>query len=201
MKRSLAVIALLLNGWIVSAYAAQPMETLKGPIDQVLAVLKDPRYQGADRKKLQRDKLWEIIRPVFDFEEISKRTLAINWKRFSADQQKEFTTVFSKFLGNTYLDKIQGEYQNETIVFLDEEMYSDTKAFVRTKVVRKDKSDIPINYSMMRIDGIWRIYDVHIEGVSLVKNYRSQFNELLGRETPAQLIERLKKKLDAQQKS
>jgi len=184
----------------MAAYASgnQPMDALKGPVDQVIAILKDPQFQPADQKVRQRDKMWEIIRTVFDFQEISKRTLANNWKLLAPDQQKEFTAVFSEFLGNIYLDRIQGEYKNEKVLYLGQDMLTESKALIKTKIFRENNVEIPVDYRMQQEAQGWKIYDVNIEGVSLVQNYRSQFREILMKETPAQLIDRLKKKREEQ---
>ena len=201
MKKTLTIILFVLISMAASASGNQPMDELKGPIDQVIGILKDPLYQAADQKTRQRDKMWEIIQTVFDFQEISKRTLANNWKLLSPDQQKEFSTVFSEFLGNTYLDKIQGEYKNEKVLYLGQDMLTESKALIKTKILRENNVDIPVDYSMLLQDQRWKIYDVNIEGVSLVQNYRSQFKQILMKETPAQLIDRLKKKREEQKKN
>ncbi|MEW6670982.1 MAG: ABC transporter substrate-binding protein [Thermodesulfobacteriota bacterium] len=200
MKKTLTFILFFLIGTAAFASGIQPMDALKGPIDRVIGVLKDPQYQAADQKSRQRDKMWEIVQGVFDFQEISRRTLANNWKLLSPGQQKEFVDVFSEFLGNTYLDKIQGEYKNEKVLYLGQDTLSETKVLIRTKILRENNVEVPVDYSMLLRDQGWKIYDVNIEGVSLVQNYRSQFSQILMKETPAQLIERLKKKREEQKK-
>jgi len=176
-----------------------PMETLKIPIDEGMRILIDPKYKDASLKKVQREKIWDIVRKSFDFTELGGRTLAANWKKFSPDQRKEFTGVFSEILGNAYLDKIQGAYKDEKIVYIGQEMVTDSKAIVKTKIVRA-KGEIPVDYSMKLKDNSWKVYDVQAEGISLVQNYRSQFNEILVKESPDDLIKRLHKKLNEQQK-
>ena len=172
---------------------SQPMDDLKGPIEQGIAILKDPLYTGLDKKEAQREKIWELVRQVFDFKAISMRALARSWKDFTKEQQEDFTNVFAELLKNTYIDKIQGEFHDEQIIFLDQDMLSDEKAQVKTKIMR-GKVEIPMDYSMKFIDGKWRVYDVNIEGVSMVKNYRNQFKSVLSKDSPADLIERLKEK-------
>jgi len=201
VKRSLAAIVFILIGMSAFAYGAQPIDALKGPMDQIIAILNEPQYQDAAKKGLQRDKMWEIIQTVFDFGEISKRTVAGYWKRFSAEQQNEFTNVFSEFLGNTYLNKIQGQYANEKVLYLGQEMLTDSRALIKTRILRENSIEIPVNYRMQRRNNAWKIYDVNIEGVSLVKNYRSQFKQILLKQTPVRLITLLKKKLERQKKN
>jgi phospholipid transport system substrate-binding protein len=177
---------------------AQPMDVLKAPMDEVVRILKDPDFQNGNKREEQRQKLWDTLQVLFDFREISIRTLARNWKKFSKDQQAEFVEVFSEFLGNIYIERLRGEYKNEKIVFEGEEMVSDTKAIVKTKIVRENNIEVPVEYRMRYRKENWRIYDVRIEGVSLVKNYRTQFKQILMKETPDQLIQKLKDKLEKQ---
>jgi phospholipid transport system substrate-binding protein len=197
MKRwalMLAVCLLLAGPSQASTDSRMPMETLREPINQIIGLLNDPSYKGPDKKALQRDKIWEIARPVFNFEEISRRAIGKSWDSFSSDEKSRFTTIFSEFLGNTYIDKLQGEFHNEQIDF-DKELVKGSKALVRTRL-RREKTVIPIDYRMQQIDGSWKIYDILVEnGVSIVKNYYVQFNSMLKEGTPAQLIERLEKKL------
>jgi len=176
-----------------------PMETLKIPIDEGMSILTDPKYKDPSLKKIQREKIWDVVRKSFDFTELGGRTLAANWKKFSPDQRKEFTGVFSEILGNAYLDKIQGAFRDEKIVYVGQEMVTDSKAIVKTKIVRA-KGEIPVHYSMKLKDQSWKIYDIQAEGISLVQNYRSQFSEILIKESPDDLIKRLHKKLAEQKK-
>ena len=188
-------VLLCLAGRSGSAAAVSPMEALKIPIETVLGLLKDPKYKDPAHRQQQRNKILEITHKLFDFTEMSKRALARNWKSFSPQEQLQFVDVFADHLSNTYMDKVQGEYKGETIVFLNQEMLTDGKALVTTKVER-EPSPISVDYSMLIVDNQWRVYDVNIEGVSLIKNYRTQFDQILTKETPVQLIERLKKKVD-----
>ncbi len=176
-----------------------PMDALKGPIDEGISLLRDPKYKNPALKNAQRDKIWEIAGKAFDFTELSARALAANWKSFSPEQRKIFSKVFSEILGNTYYDKVRGEFRDEKVVYISQEMVSDTKAIVKTKIIR-EKSEIPVDYSMRLKDNNWKVYDVQVEGISLVQNYRSQFNEILSKESPDELIRRLEKKLAEQKK-
>ncbi len=189
------MLFLALTGRTDLSEAASPMEALKIPIETVLDLLKDPKYKDPDQRQQQRDKILVITRQLFDFTEMSKRALARNWKSFSPQEQLQFADVFADHLSNSYMDKVQGEYKGETIVFLDQEKVADTKALVKTKVQRQP-TDISVDYSMLLVENQWRVYDVNIEGVSLIKNYRTQFDQVLVKESPAQLIERLKNKVE-----
>ncbi|MBC2712820.1 MAG: ABC transporter substrate-binding protein [Desulfosarcina sp.] len=200
-KRIASVLAILiLMVFPASAVSMDPMAIIKAPIDTVITILNDPQYKVAGTKSVQRDKIWKIVKPLFDFDEISKRAVARNWKDFTDAEKAAFADVFAHFLGNTYIDKIQGEYHNERIVYIGQGFYSDVYAEVRTQIVR-ETVEIPVNYRMFKNgDGQWRVYDIIVEGVSLVKNYRTQFASILRKEKPAQLIQRLNKKLTEQNK-
>ncbi len=177
-----------------------PMTTLKKPIDKVIEILNDTQYQETGKKELQRQRLWETVRGLFDFNEISRRAVARHWKKFTADEKKRFADVFAEFLGNTYIDKIQSEYNNERIVYLSQ-ISKGNKALVKTKILRGQSLEIPIAYRMKKIDGKWKVYDILVEnGVSLVKNYRIQFSEILRKHPPQYLIKRLENKLAEQEK-
>ncbi|MGD9364458.1 MAG: ABC transporter substrate-binding protein [Desulfobacteraceae bacterium] len=194
-----AILLLTAQVW-ASTKEMRPMETLKGPFNQIIDILNDPSYKSAEDRTVQRDKIWEIARPVFNFNEISRRAVGKPWGTFTSEEKNRFINVFSKFLGSTYIDKIQGEYSDEQIDF-DKELVKGSKALVRTRL-RRRTLEIPIDYRMHHVNGSWKIYDILVEnGVSLVKNYRVQFTSILKDKTPAQLIERLEKKLAEQKTS
>jgi len=183
-----------------AAISMEPMATVKAPVDTVIAILNDPQYKVPGTKTAQRDEIWKVVNPMFDFVEISKRTVARHWSDFNDAEKAAFTDVFAQFLGNTYIDKIQGEYHNEQIVYLGQDFYSDTYAEVKTQIVRETLST-PVNYRMIKgAEGRWMVYDIIVEGVSLVKNYRTQFASILSKDKPAQLIQRLNEKLTEQNK-
>ncbi len=178
--------------------ANSAMETLKPSVEQILAILAGPQPSDTDQQNRQRNEIQGIARSIFDYVEISKRALASHWRRFSPQQRKSFTIQFATLLENTYLDKIQGQYQNERINFIEEKRLSDSNALVKTEIVRAGGSAIEVDYRMLLRNGRWRIYDVNVEGVSLVKNYRSQFQSFLSKNTPDQLISKLAdKSIDA----
>ncbi len=180
------------------AEVLSPRAALQGPIDEIMKVLNDPAFKAPDQRANQRNKIWEIANPMFDFPEISRRSVGKPWKKFSDQEKNRFTEVFSKFFGATYIDKLQGEYHNEKIK-IGKELIKGNRALVQTKLLRESTA-ITLDFRMKQNDGQWKIYDVLVEdGVSLVKNYRVQFSSALQKESPAQLIEKLEKKLAEQQ--
>ena len=158
-----------------------PLDTVKGHVDKVLDVLRDPSLKAESAKKAKKDKIRAISEKMFDFTELSKRTLAQNWNKFNPDQQKEFISLYTTLLGDTYSDKIMA-YTDEKIVFSKEVPLTEKTVEVRSTVLRKT-ADIPIYYRVILKDDAWRVYDVVIEGVSLINNYRTQFREILVEQT------------------
>lgn len=198
MKSILCLGLAILFASAGTAMAAEPIDSVREPLDKSLSILKDPQYDDPARKDEQREKIWSLIESIFDFEEVSKRALAHNWRRFEAEQKREFVDLFAKLLGNTYLDQVQEAYKDETVAYDSQEIHnSKPLARVKTRILSQ-KGDIPVDYSLKEKEGRWRIYDVKVEGVSLVKNYRTQFDEILMKESPDQLIDRLKEKVEAQ---
>jgi phospholipid transport system substrate-binding protein len=195
MKRSLVVLIIALvalNLSPVSAFSAPPLETIKPQVDQALEVLRDPTLKAESAKAAKEKKIWAILDNVFDYTELSKRTLAQHWKKFSPDQQKEFISLFGKLLGTVYMDRIIA-YKDEKVVFGKVINLSDKTAEVQSEVIQSSKS-IPIHYRMIVVNGEWKVYDVVIEGVSLVQNYRTQFREILTNKSPEDLLKTLREK-------
>lgn len=190
---------LLLFTGLSGATAAElsPLESLRSPLNQIILLLNDSAYIETDQKAAQREKIWEIARPIFDFAKISRRAVGKSWDRFTLSEQVRFIDVFARFLGTTYVGRLQGEYDNEAIDY-QKELIKANRALVRT-IIRHQNTEIPVDYRLNKIDGAWKVYDILIEGgVSLVKNYRVQFSSILQKESPAQLIERLENKLAEQ---
>ncbi len=177
----------------VSAFAGIPLETVQGHADKVLDVLRDPSLKAESAKKVKKEKIRAIAEKMFDFTELSKRTLAQNWSKFSPEQQKEFIELYTSLLEDTYANKIM-EYTDEKIVFSKEVPLTEKTVEVRSTVLR-NKGDVSIYYRVIMNDDSWRVYDVVIEGISLINNYRSQFREILANKPPESLLETLRKKV------
>jgi len=195
MKKPLAVLVVslaILSLWPVIVFAASPVETIQTQVNRALEVLRDPALKGESAKETKEKKIWTIIDGVFDYTELSKRTLAQHWKQFAPDQQEEFTRLFGKLLGSVYIDRIMA-YKDEKVVFGKVTNLSDKTAEVESEVLRSSKS-IPIHYKMILVNGEWKVYDVEIEGVSLVQNYRGQFREILTNKPPEHLLKMLRQK-------
>jgi phospholipid transport system substrate-binding protein len=178
------------------AYAGPPLDTVQANVNKVLEVLRDPKLKAASAKEIEKEKLRLIYERMFDDVELSKRTLARHWNSMNVAQRKEFVLLFRQVLEKAYIDKILA-YTNEKIVFDREIMISETQAEIQTQVITSSK-EIPIFYRVILKNGAWKVYDVVVENVSLVLNYRTQFNDILAKDTPEQLLEILRKKVKGQ---
>ena len=182
--------------WSLStlSYAGQPLDMLRNSIDESINILKDSGYEGSSRKDIQRQKLWVVVKQIFDFQEFTRLALGRNWNAFTPPQQKEFTELFSKFVNIYYLTRLQDRYNNEEVIFVNQNLISSTRAVVHVKVLWKNQ-EVPVDIKMLRRMNTWRVYDIVALGISAVKFYRGQFQELLCNESPVQVIERLKAKI------
>ncbi len=197
MKKRFIVFSLLIIFILsVPAYAGAPTVAVDKTVKRVLDVLRDPKLKSPAAKDIKKEKLRVIYKDMFDEMEFSRRTLTRNWKKFTPDQRTEFVNLFEQVLERAYLDKIL-DYSNEKIIFYKEDTLTDNQVEVQSKIVTASK-EIPIFYRMILKDGTWKVYDVVVENVSLVQNYRTQFNEILAEGTPEQLLQTLRKKVKAQ---
>jgi phospholipid transport system substrate-binding protein len=178
-----------------AAYAGSALETLETNVNRVLSVLRDPTLKAPSARKIREEKVLTVAEPMFDELELSRRTMARHWEKLNPEQQKEFVTLFRKVLEKAYMDKIL-TYTNEQIVFDKEITLAQDRAEVETRIITSS-AQIPITYRLILRDGTWKVYDVVIEGVSLVQNYRSQFNEILAKNSPKELLDILRKKVEA----
>ena len=197
MKKQFAVLSVLIIFVLsIPVYAGVPMTTAEASVNRVLDVLRDAKLKSPAAKEAKKEKLRVIYTDMFDEIEFSKRTLTRNWNKFSPAERVEFVKLFEQVLEKSYIDKIL-DYSNEKVNFYKESMLSDNQAEIQTKIVTASK-EVPIFYRMILKDGKWKVYDVVVENVSLVQNYRTQFNDILTKNTPEQLLEILRKKVKAQ---
>ncbi len=183
-------IALLITP---QGFAATPMETVKAGVNKVLTTLTDPAFK-AKSKEQQLPQLTESIDTIFDFEELSKRTLGREWKKMNDSQQKEFVRLFRQLLQGVYADRLLA-YSDQKVIFDKEIMQKKGSAEVQSYLQTSDGKKIPLFYRLTDKSGNWRVYDVIIEGVSMVKNYRTQFRQILANDSPDKLLEVLRDKV------
>jgi phospholipid transport system substrate-binding protein len=174
--------------------AGVPLDTVEARVSEVLKVLRDPALQGEANKEAKQEKIEAIADEMFDYVALSRLTLGRNWKKFNSDQKKEFIQLYRSILEKAYMDKILS-YTDEKVTFDKETMLSEKKAEVQTHILTKSV-EIPIFYRVYLKDGKWKVYDVIIEGISLIKNYRTQFRDILANNPPEEVLKILRKKTE-----
>lgn len=193
----LSVVALsglaLLVAWCMPAVcdAGAPTEAMKATIDEVLRILQEEELKQPGRAEVRRQMLERVVEARFDYQEMSKRALGAPWNTLSDEQKREFVALFRTLLTNTYADKIE-TYSGEGVQYLNERLEKEY-AEVRTKVL-SGKTEIPLDYRLIQKANDWRVYDVVIDGVSLVNNYRGQFAKIIKTSSYEGLVEQLRKK-------
>ncbi len=178
----------------IQAIAATPKETVEAGVNNLLKTLGDPSFK-AKPKDEQIAMMESQIGAVFDFTELSRRTLGRSWKKMSPEQQTEFVELFRRLLQAVYADLLIS-YTDEKIIFGKERTLKKGQAEVESYLQTKDGKKIPLFYRLTDKSGSWKVYDVIIEGVSMVKNYRSQFREIMKGGSPEKLLEILRKKIE-----
>ncbi|MSP38349.1 MAG: ABC transporter substrate-binding protein [Deltaproteobacteria bacterium] len=169
------------------ARAGEPLDLVRSAADKVIALLRDPQFKAADRKRERAEKLRAIINPIFDYDEIARRTLAPHWERRTPAEREEFTKLFRAFLEKIYADQIDID-DGERLVFSRETVNQDF-AEVESKWINGKNEESPLIYRLKRTDGKWKVYDAVVVDISIVNNYRSQFNRVIGKSS----FEELKK--------
>ncbi len=176
--------------------ATTPTKFVKERVDKVISILKDPQYKPANMKEKQYDDLWSNVKSIFNYRAISQGAIARKWKKFSKKEKKEFTISFRKLLASTYIKTLQDKFAGEEIEFVKEVKIKKGKYIVKSLLLSEGSGKIPIDYSLkMGKKGNWFIYDIKVEGISLVKNFRTQFSKILRKKSPAELIQKMKKKV------
>ncbi len=194
MKKWIASAALLIFTMVpLLASAGVPLDTINSNVSSVIDVMRDPKLKGEAGKKVKEKKIIDAAEKLFDFVELSKRTLGLNWNKLTPEQRKEFVDLYKTILKDAYIDKLTA-YTDEKINYTKEVPLSETIVEVQSIVTTK-KADVPIYYRVIKKDGGWKVFDVIVEGVSLIGNYRTQFREILGNNPPSTLLDTLRKKV------
>jgi phospholipid transport system substrate-binding protein len=175
-----------------AAWAGPATDQVKTSVDRVLKVVSDPELKKPQNAEKRRGQIREVARQLFDFEEMSKRAMARHWAPRTPEQKKRFTELFSELLENSYVSKIEA-YGGEKIVYLPEQADGDVMT-VKSKLITLRGTEIPIDYRLQKDGERWEVYDVVIEGVSLVANYRSQFNKIITQSSFEELVKKLEQK-------
>ena len=180
----------------VPAMAGEPTEMIRKTTDKIIAIVTDPALQGpekaADRKRLIR----LAVDERFDWKEMSRRTLARHWRKRTEQEKKEFVDLYGKLLEQTYLDRVDG-YSGEKVSYEGEKV-DGRYGVVKVKILTEQETAILTEYRLKRQGNNWFVYDISIEGVSLINNYRTQFNSIIARSSYKDLIKKLKVKVEKQ---
>lgn len=183
----------LQTGVMPALAGGKATEAMKGTIDEVIRILQDKDLQKPERRDERRKLLEKAVGDRFSYEEMAKRSLAAQWTKLNESERKEFVDLFKSLLSRTYADKIES-YSGEPVQYVNERN-QEGYAEVRTKVI-SGKAEIPLDYRLMNKSEDWQVYDVVIDGISLVNNYRGQFAKIIRSSSYADLVETLRKKSD-----
>lgn len=168
-----------------------PMAQVKATIDRVLDILKDPALKGPDKEVARGKLLRQVIDARFDFSEMAKRSLGPHWRPRTAQERKEFVDIFAELLERSYRQHIE-RYTDQEIVYTQGEI-DDKYGVVSTEIAdKREKLEIPVDYRVIRHNDQWKVYDVVIDGISLVSNYRSQFNSIIQKSSYDELVQKMR---------
>jgi len=185
-----AAIFALIGG--AAASAATPREEIQSSVEKVLTILKDPNLKPESKRQERIAQLRQVIFPKFDFNEMARRSLGADWQRRSADQQKEFVKLFTALIETSYANNLDS-YNGEKVSFTGEKQEGEY-AQVDTKITGNKGEDSTVSYKLRRGDDGWKIYDVVIENISIVNNYRSQFSRVIARSSFDDLLRQMREK-------
>ncbi len=186
------LVLLALIGLCGAATAGEPTECIRRTTDRILVVVSNPELKSLARAAERRRLIREAVDERFDWEEMSRRTLATHWARRSAEERKEFVGLFGDLLERTYLDKVEG-YSGEQVLY-ESERVEGSYALVSVRIKTQQATEIPVLYKLKQGGADWQVYDISIEGVSLISNYRTQFNNIIVRSSYDELLKRLRAK-------
>ncbi len=187
------LIFTLCVGWARFTQAGEPQDLVRTAVDKPVQILKDPKLQPADKKKERIDRLREAVNPIFDYQEMAKRALGTHWRRRTPAEQEEFVILFRDFLEGIYSDKID-LYGGEKVLFGRQTVDEDF-AQVESTIINPKGEEIAVNYKLRRVNGKWKVYDAVVENISIINNYRSQFDRVISGSSYQELVKRLREKV------
>jgi len=188
------VACLLVLATAREAAAQDPTAQLKASTDRVLQILENPALKGAAKAGQRRAAIRQVTEEIFDFNEMARRALGQHWRQLTDQQRKEFVRLFTDLVEQSYMSKIE-LYSGEPIQYTGAKVEGDV-ATVSTRLITKKGTDVPIDYRMLKRGSRWYIYDVNIEGVSLVNNYRPQFDTIMRTSSFDGLVKKMKDRIE-----
>jgi phospholipid transport system substrate-binding protein len=179
-------------GFSCFAQAGEPLEVVRTAVDKAVQILKDPKLQPQDKKRERIERLREALNPIFDYDEMAKRALGTHWRRRTPAEQEEFVKLFRVFLERIYSDKVD-LYGGEKVRFGREVIDKDF-AQVESTIIKPKGEELAVVYKLRQINGQWKVYDAVVENISIVNNYRSQFDRIISSSSYEELVKRLQEK-------
>jgi len=174
------------------ATGGEPTDLVRQITDQVFKVLDDPQFQAPNRQAERQERLHKLADQAFDWQEVARRALAVHWRERTPQEQQEFVGLFKDLVETTYINRLETSAQEKRDIQYVGEQLDGSRAVVKTNVVTRRNQQVPIEYRLHKVDGRWLIYDVLIEGISLVNNYRAQFNRIITSSSYNDLIQKMK---------
>ncbi len=187
------ILFLLAVGVAVSAMAGEPTDQIKETTDKIISILTDPDLKDSARNEEKKKLIRQAVDERFDWEELARRSLARHWSERTDEEKREFVSLFSDLLEKTYMDKVDS-YSGETVFYMGETV-DGNYGVVNIKIVTERNTEIPAEYRVKKKENGWFIYDISVNGVSLVNNYRTQFNSIILKSSYEDLVGRLKAKV------
>jgi len=194
MVLSAAYFAPVVRGAALPAWAGGPTDRMKDTTDKIIAIVSDPAFKGPEKAEEKKKSIRAVVDEVIDWEEMSRRSLGIHWQKRTDEEKREFVRLFSLLIEKTYRDKAE-DYAGEKVNYVGEKIDGDY-AEVESRILTSKNTEIPVNYKMTKKQGKWWVYDIVIEGVSFVNNYRTQFNSILSSSSYPGLVKQLKAKTE-----
>jgi phospholipid transport system substrate-binding protein len=192
--------SLLLAGTPRPGQAGEPLDKVRQTVEDVLTILADESLKAPERTAERRAKIRQTVLQRFGFEEMAQRALGQHWRKLTPEQQKEFVSLFSDLLERSYIDKIEGYGGGkENIRYTKETIDKDGYASVRSEIVSQRDLNVDVEYRLLQRNNDWQVYDIIIEGVSLVNNYRTQFNKIILESSYENLVKQMRLKLEQEQ--
>jgi phospholipid transport system substrate-binding protein len=189
---SLLVSLGLVLAIVIPVFAGEPTQQITQTTDKILSVLSNPDLKAPDKALERKKQFSQALDERFDWEELSRRSLARHWTERTPQEKKDFVPLYRDLLERTYLEKVD-DYSGEAVRYEGETLDGEY-ATVKVKIQAKGKREIPVEYRMLKKGTAWRVYDITIEGVSLVNNYRQQFSSILQKSTFQEVLQRLREK-------
>jgi phospholipid transport system substrate-binding protein len=199
MTKSFFICVLVVLSTPSVSHSEQPIDVLQKNINTGITILKDPQYQDTTEKDRQQEILCETAWEAFDFKEFCKRVLGSNWRNFSSSQRRQFINVFSEFLCKYYITRLQERYTDEEVMYLSQHPLANSRVLIKVNVLWKGV-EVPVEVRMLKRNDTWKVYDIIVLGVSGVRNYRAQFQAMLLKQSPTQVIKLIESRIKQEQK-